>query len=466
MPSPAVRHRNPRRLAFRLAAAAVLASALLFGAAARAQVSPAEIRNRQLRELEKTYLPQLKALNVSIAATKFPFPFMLSRYAGLDPGQQAGTDTRGVEFVHFQSRVVLKITGNYNAAYNGAQLTQNERASRVFTETVLPILTRVEKEIPSDVACDAIGFEISYHVRRAEKSYEYEGKEILVVVFDRADAFGFLGTADKKARQEILNRCQVFANGQEFGLALGEHDPLSLEELQRSSTGRPPAPSGSSGTGSGVNARLMGTNPRLIPNNSTSGTPAPGTPGTPGQSSEPSAPMKTEETPPPPPPAPALSPATPAMAEQLQTKYQRQLDALAQAGQAKYHFVDYAPPSFVVFQNRIVLQLTLRNTLRFDPAASSIYKRAAQTFDLFLAPQLKDIVDRISIEADFDGLDISVLNAVKSTPSSSSEALEFICSLKTLRKFTAAEITNQELINQSVVLVNSVRIALNLQLVE
>lgn len=35
--------------------------------------------------------------------------------------------------------------------------------------------------------------------------------------------------------------------------------------------------------------------------------------------------------------------------------------------------------------------MTLRNTLRFDAEKSSIYKRAAQTFDLFLAPKMKDI---------------------------------------------------------------------------
>jgi hypothetical protein len=461
-PSLAARHCNRAHLLHRCVIAAVSCVALLLGAAeSRAQVSPAEVLNPQLRELEKTYLPQLKALNAAVASTKFPFRFLLTRYAGVDPSQQVVADTRGVEFVHFQSRVVLKITGNYIAAYNAAQLTQNERASRVFNEIVLSTLASVEKEIPADVACDAIGFEIAYHVRRAEKNYEYEGKEILVVVFDRADAFGFPGPADKKARQEILNRSQVFVNGQEFGLALGEHDPLNPEELQRSTTGQPPAPTGSSRTGAGVNSRLMTTNPRLLPNNSTPGTPAPGTPGTSGQSSGSNSPVKTEaeETPPPP-------TATPLQAEQLQAKYQKQLDALAEVGKTKFHFVDYAPPSFVIFQNRVVLQLTLRNTLRFDPATSSIYKRSAQTFDLFLAPQLKDIVDRISSEIDFDGLDFSVLNAVKSAPSSSSEAIEFICSLKALRKFTAAEITNQDLINQSVVMVNGVRIALNLQLVE
>jgi len=48
----------------------------------------------------------------------------------------------------------------------------------------------------------------------------------------------------------------------------------------------------------------------------------------------------------------------------------------------------------------------------------------------------------------------------------SSEAAEYICSMETLRRFTEYEITNQELVNQSLVLVNGVRSALNLQQVE
>jgi len=46
---------------------------------ASAQVSPAEILNPDLKVLEETYFPQLKTLNQSIARTKFPFPFYLSR---------------------------------------------------------------------------------------------------------------------------------------------------------------------------------------------------------------------------------------------------------------------------------------------------------------------------------------------------------------------------------------------------
>ena len=47
-----------------------------------------------------------------------------------------------------------------------------------------------------------------------------------------------------------------------------------------------------------------------------------------------------------------------------------------------------------------------------------------------------------------------------------SEAVEFIVPKAFARKFVDADITNQELIDHSQVVVNGVRIALNLQLVE
>src|SRR2546430_9245646 len=83
---------------------------------------------------------------------------------------------------------------------------------------------------------------------------------------------------------------------------------------------------------------------------------------------------------------------------------------MAKEGAAKFHFLDYAPPTFMIFRDQIALQMTLRNTIQFGPAKGSIYKRAAQSFDLFLAPQLRDLSDRISPDLEFQLFDFSVLN--------------------------------------------------------
>ena len=426
------------------------------GQSASAQVSPAEILNPDLKALEETYFPQLKALNQSIAKTKFPFPFYLSRYVGIDPAQQPETDSRGLEFVRFHDRVILKVTGNYNAAYDTNRMTQNERAANTFRTVVLPILALTTTTLPQDIACDGIGFEISYHARSRERSYDFEGKENLVLVLDRIDAWALSGATTDPVRQEILNRNKIYVSGTDFGLSLTERDPLNVQALPRSIPARPDA------TSTARSSTLVTRSPLLNLNHPLPAvSPAVAAPADPVPANANPSPSSPKDSDPPP-----LPPSAPADADRLNEKYQAQLASLAKLGAAKFHFVDYATPTFMVFRNQIALQMTLRNSLQFGPAKGSIYKRAAQSFDLFLAPQLKDLSDRISPDVEFQFFDFSVLNKLSPGPKGTSEAIEFICPRVAVKQFVNAEITNQQLLDQSIILVNGVRIALNLQLVE
>src|SRR5713226_4925848 len=424
---------------------------------ATAQVNPAEILNPDLKALEQTYFQQLIAINQSIAKTKFSFPFYLSRYVGLDPAQQAEADSRGLEFVRFEDRLILKVTGNYNAAYDTVRLTQNERATSTFRTIILPILDQLTAALPEDLACDGIGFEISHHAHTRERSYDYEGKEILVVVLDRNDAWALSTVSTDSARQEIVNRSKVYVSGTDFGLSLTERDPLNVQALPRSVPAKPDA------TSTARSSTLVARSPLLNSNHSlpvASPAVAPPADAPPANANPVSLSPKAAD------PPPAGPPPAPADADRLNEKYQAQLDSLAKLGGAKFHFVDYAPPTFIVFRDQIALQMTLRNSLQFGPAKGSIYKRAAQSFDLFLAPQMKDLSDRISLDVEFQFLDFSVLNKLSPGPKGTSEAIEFICPRAAVKQFVNAEITNQQLLDQSVILVNGVRIALNLQLVE
>ncbi len=430
-----------------------------------AQVSPNEILNPDLKALEQNYFQQLIGINQSISKIKFPFPFYLSRYVGLDPAKQAEADSRGLEFVRFQDRVILKVTGNYNAAYDTLRLTQNERAAATFRSIVLPVLQVVTAAVPEDLACDGVGFEISHHTRTNDRSYDFEGKETLVVVFDRADAWAMSRAASDAERQEIINRSKVFVSGVDFGLSLTERDPLNVQTLARSIPAKPDA------TSSARSSTLASHSALLKPEVPSPVTASPVAASAPVADPAPakSAPTRGGEqaaSPPatdPPPAAPAL---TQADADRLDERYQAQLAALAREGAAKFHFVAYAPPTFVLFHDQIALQMTLKNSLQFGPAKGSIYKRAAQSFDLFLAQLLKDISERVSPDVEFQLFDFSVLNKLSPTAKETSEAIEFICPRKALKQFVNAEITNQQLLDQSIVLVNGVRIALNLQLVE
>jgi len=414
----------------------------------QAQVSPNEILDPRLKDLEKQYFQQLKSINQEIARISFPFPFYLSRAVGLDPSQQAEADTRGLEFRRFQDRVVLKATGNYNAAYDSKQFTRNERAARTFRDVFLPILQVITRNIPPDVDCDSIGLEVAFHVRDVAKSYDFEGRDILVVVMDRKDAFQLALEKDDNARQDILNRSLVFLGGQEYGLSLLDRDPMIVDTQARSKSRKGQESSTTEASTSA--SRLIRSNPNLLPSAS-AGNPAAG--GTAG-------------------PKVDLSQAKPAVtqadAEKLQSQYQQQLDALSKEGQAKFAFVDYDPPAFVVVSKQMVLQMTLKNTARFDPEKANIYKRAAQTFDLFLAPKMKDLLERIPGELPFDYYDFSVINPLLSNSGGKerSEATEFLLPRTLAQKFVNLEITNQELLDKGQVLVNGVRIALNLQMAE
>ena len=443
----------------------LLALALLYAARViptAAQVSPNEILNPDLKALEQTYFQQLIGINQSIAKTKFPFPFYLSRYVGLDPAKQAEADSRGLEFVRFQDHVILKITGNYNAAYDTLRMTQNERAAATLRSIVLPALQIVTAALPEDLACDGIGFEVSHHTRTNDRSYDFEGKETLVVVFDRADAWAMSRAGSDAARQEILNRSKVFVSGKDYGLSLTERDPVNVETLARSIPAKPDATSSARSSALTSHSALL--KPAIsapIPQNSASPSTSAPPESTPASVAAVKPASTTVEDPP-----PAIPAATQSDADRLDEKYKSQLGTLAKEGTTKFHFVAYAPPTFVLFHDQIALQMTLKNSLQFGPAKGSIYKRAAQSFDLFLAPLLKDISERVSPDVEFQLFDFSVLNKLSPTAKETSEAIEFICPRKALKQFVNAEITNQQLLDQSIVLVNGVRIALNLQLVE
>ena len=422
----------------------IVGLSFVLAASAVAQVSPNEILSPQLRALETQYFVQLKIINQQIARANFPFPFYLSRVVGLDPSQQVEADTRGLEFKRFKDRVLLKATGNYNAAFDAKQLTRNEQAARTFRDVMLPILRVITQNIPPDIDCDAIGMEVAYHVRDRQKSFDYEGSEILTIVLDRKDAFQMVLENDDNARQDILNRSLVYLGGQDYGLSLLDRDPMLIDKQGREKSGQIGA--NSSASASTAASRLLRSNPNLLPSGGTAST-----------ASAPKVDLSQTR------PAP-----TPADVEKLQEQYQPQLDSLSKDGQAKFSFVDYDPPTFVVVSKQMVLQMTLKNSNRFDPEKTNIYKRAAQTFDLFVAPKMKDVLDHIPSDLPVDYYDFSVVNPLTPTAvgKERSEAIEFLFPKNLSQRFANSEITNQELIDKSQVLVNGVRIALNLQLVE
>ncbi len=416
--------------AFRLLSGGILLSAI---SSAFGQVSPGEILNPRAKSAEEKYIQQLHSIHESIGAAKLDFPFRLARYVNAKPGQKAALDSSGIEFVYFQDRVVLKVSGVYSAAFNVDQLSRNQRAGMAFQEAVVPILRLVTQQIPRTDDFDGVGFEIVYGTRENSEGFGLAGREALTVVFDRDDAFAYASAHEITERQIILNRSDIFLNGEEFGLALGKRDPLIVESLARLTPRRVEEassfmPSGGAHvdevTGATVSSAVSVTQPA----NMTS------------------------------------SPPTFADAMRLQTRFQDQLDSIAKEDGTTLHLAARTAPSFEVAGDQTLLHFTMQNTMSFDRSASSIYKRAAQSFDLFLAPELRSISRRLPANQEY-ALEFSVVNHTGAAQAPN-ETIDYICPLTSLYAFVSNKITSQELINQSVVLVNGVRISLNLQLVE
>ena len=394
-------------------------------AAAFSQVSPTEVKDPRAKADEQKYLPQIVALQKAIGESQFPFTFRLARYLDAKPGQRAALDSNGIEFVAFHDRVVLKVSGFYRVAFNSIQVSQNGRAGQTMQDAVLPILKLVTEQIPQSYDYDAIGFEILYDARDSNGAYDFEGREVLTAVIGRDDAFALVSATDDVARQEILDRSDLFVNGKEFAVALGQRDPGEARPAERPSSQpsveRVSFKAARPSRAAAVSPDVTNATPRAVD-----------------------------------------SPALDVDAAAVQKKLQGEVNAIRNGDGVAERSVAAPAPSLETSGDEKVLHFTMQNTLSFE-RQTSIYKRAAQSFDLFLAPELKGISKTVPEDASVNALRFSVLNQLGT---GKEETIEYICPMDSMRSFVENKITTQDLINKSTVLVNGVRIGLDLQLVE
>ena len=107
----------------------LLFSLCAFVSLSRAQVLPAnEIQDPQLRALQERNMDDLKQLGAEILKLPTDYPFYLSRKLDLDEAKQKWADQRSIQFDHYKDKIVLKITGNYFAAYSGEKMNSDQRA--------------------------------------------------------------------------------------------------------------------------------------------------------------------------------------------------------------------------------------------------------------------------------------------------------------------------------------------------
>jgi hypothetical protein len=414
---------------------------LVAASAASAQVlTPAEIKDPDLRSLQQQYMNDLKLVGQDILALPLEYHFYLSRKLDLDEPQQRQADQRSIRFDHYNGKTVLAVTGNYYAAYP-EKIGADQRARSTFLNVVVPILKSEVPRFQGNHQVQGYAVEVSHHIVGKVMGVALERPENLMVFLPQSGALRLLGSKDENIQQAGLMQGQIFLNAQPINIWLNGEGPRSVPGADGNiSSVERWAPQArteitQAGDGSGEQAPVNITAPPTAKPNVVAPTPVRDT-------------------------SPQVLAALQASNQELLAKLLKDLDPQA-------HFVSYTSPSFVAFRQAIYLELSLKTALP-ESAAGSRYKIAAIAFDDHVAPLIRPMLAYFHEEPRFDGISFSttVHLAGKSPAAGKSEAVEFFFPFAELRCYEKYDRTGQQLIDAGTVLINGERVALDLQIAE
>jgi hypothetical protein len=413
---------------------------LVAASAASAQVlTPAEIKDPDLRSLQQQYMNDLKLVGQDILALPLEYHFYLSRKLDLDESQQQQADQRSIRFDRYNGQTVLAVTGNYYAAYPET-IGADQRARSTFLNVVMPILKSEVPRFQANHQVQGYAVEISHHIVGKVMGVTMERPENLMVFLPQSAALRLLGSRDENVQQAGLMQGQIFLNAQPVTIWLTGAGPQSV-------LGTDPD---------------TGSTERRVPPAGTEITQA-------SEGSDGQAPVST--------PAPVakrndvvpipVRDTSPQALAALQSSNQELLAKLVKELDSQAHFVSYASPSFVVFRQGIYLELSL-NTALPESAAGSRYKLAAMAFDDHVAPLIRPTLAYFKEEPKFDGISFSttVHLAGKLPAAGKSQAVEFFFPFAAQRCYEKYDCTGQQLLDAGTVLINGERVALDLQIAE
>jgi len=394
---------------------ATMLTALACHAAAQV-LSPAEIADPTIRGLQQTHLDELHAITSALAGHKFPYHFYFSRRLDLSEREQERSDQRSIQFDRFQGQIVLKITGNYFAAYAAERMTNEERARQTYREVMLPIVQAAQSALARAEVPDAFALEISHHVIRKVLGVETETPENVVLILPKASAQRLAEAHDEAGRVAAVLQGTAYLNGARVSFWPGE-------------------------------VKDSPTIPVSV---------APSAPATPASPSAPAAP-----------PMPA-TPLPPSNAHtKLDAEYSDAFAKMMKGLDSQAHFVPHAPPSFIAFRGGQYLQIPITTTLAASDSGSQ-YKLAALAFDHHVAHLVRPVLAYFKDSADFTGIDFSstVRLAGASVQGEDGTAVEFIFPLSALRRYEQYDLTGQQLLDAGIVLINGERAGIDLQSAE
>jgi hypothetical protein len=403
-----------------------------YAAETGAQVlSPPEILDPEMRELQQKHLAELKAAAVDITSHEYPYRFYLSRTLDVTELKEQQIDRRSIRFSNFQGRTVVQVTGNYFAAYSDRLMDRTERVRQTYMDVIVPILRALAPRLAGEPKVAAFAIEISHHVRKLILGVTVENPENLAVIVPRSFAEKAAASKDMVDPITALRASSVYIDGSPVAL-WSEGSTVAARKEEPGSSSLPPVP-----------AALLSKPAPVAPTR-----------------------QAVIET------VPASVPAlsrnlSPEALQQIQTSLQELLDRIVRELDSQAHFVRYAPPALVAFHKASYLQLSVNTTLAPSDAGSQ-YRVAALAFDRHIAHLIRPVLAFFMQDPDLDGIVFSSTVKIPGKPSESSvtQSVEFFLPLAELRRYEQYDISGQQLINSGYVLINGERVGLELQSAE
>jgi hypothetical protein len=412
----------------------VIATLFLLALPLKAQVlTPMELSDPKLQRLQQRYMKALTDIGAQIEAHKFPYPFYLSRMLDIDPAKMPQVDQRSVHFDIYRNQTVLEVTGNYYASYAAQQMDPHARLKETFEKVVVPILQAEVSHFPDDSEFSAFAIEVSHHVRQKMMGVSSENPENVAVIIPVAAAQKLVDAHDDEQRQAAVLEAEVFLNGQQYLLWMGEgHPSEEWQEAHVPARPRKQAVEAAAPAATTEGAQVRTVSASLI--NPVAATPR------------------------------IFTPESLAL---LQRQNQDAVDRMIRALDGEAHFLPYAPPAFVGFRHGAYLQLSFTSTVQAGPE-SSRYKLAALAFDDHVSHLIRAALDFFPADTNFDGIVFSSIihSGVAGSDAAKTESVEFFLPFRMMRCFGTYDCTGQQLLDAGTVLINGERATLDLQVAE
>jgi hypothetical protein len=400
-------------------------------------ISPPEIGDVQMRELQQTHLADLKAVGAAISSHSFPYRLYFSRILDLNESQQQRGDQRSIRFDKFRKQTVVEITANYYAAYSTELMQREQRVRRTLDDVIVPMLQLAVPKLIGEEKVQGFAIEISHHVRKKVLGVSTENPENVAFILPRAAAQRLIAATSPGEREAALMQGLLFVDRQPVNGWGGRENQFMVE------TQAEPSPVRAAAKPVSEPAALPAI---IIPQ--------------PVDREKPAAPVAIAA-----PPVRAAeerrSEISPDTLNKLQSAHQDVLDKLVRDLDKQAHFVSYAPPSFIPFHKGVYLQLSVTTTLQ-EKESGSQYRVAALAFDEHIAHLIRPVLASLTSRPDFDGIDFSTSVRLAGA-AGAGVAVEFIFPADALLCYRDYDCTGQQVINLAFILINGERAGLDLQ---